>query len=177
MKLTHHQIRKLIRLHYEIECLHNEWVVLFDLRLSTGFRDKYTFGKATAIKHIDAMAFNCWPSKHLRRIAFEIKVSRPDFLKELKQPEKRWLAMLYSHYYYFVTPPALLKPSEIPQGCGLIKVIKQSDHHRLFISKPAPLREASPLPESFIASALRNAYRLRKQKDSSRGTKRKGGEE
>lgn len=52
--------------------------------------------------------------------AYEIKVNRGDFLRELEYQSKRIPAMAISNYFWFATPFGLIEPDEIPDGCGLI---------------------------------------------------------
>lgn len=160
MKISTEDIKKLIKRRYtniNWAGKNNEWVVLSEVRTNTGFRSKFSVGKVFTEKHIDMVAFNCWPSKGYLRVAFEIKISRNDFLMELKHPEKRWLAMMYFNQFYFVVVKGVVakdKLGELPKGCGLIEV---SDKLTLRTVWEAPIREASPLPDSFIVSLLRNA--------------------
>lgn len=87
-----------------------EWVFFEEVSVATGF----------ASKRMDAWAVNCYPSKSELR-GFEVKVSRGDFLKELKDPNKRKHAMSLCDRFYFVTPRGLIKLNELPAGCGLIE--------------------------------------------------------
>lgn len=96
------------------------WVIFKELRCGTGF------GKRSE-QRIDFYALHCYPSQHNRRIAFEIKVSRQDFLHELESPLKRRGAILLSNQFYFVTPPGLVDAKEIPIECGLMEIAPQSD--------------------------------------------------
>jgi len=140
----------------------NEWIVLSEIRTNTGFKSKWsTRGGPFGEKYIDTMAFNCWPSRGFLRIAFEIKTNRSDFLNELKKPEKRWLAMMYSHQFYFVAPKGIIEMCELPGECGLIEILEKDGKLKLHRMHEAPMTEASPLPDSFIASLLRNAYGAR----------------
>lgn len=91
------------------------WVFFKELRAGTGW------GKRSE-QRIDLWAIHPFPSRHVERIAFEVKVSRQDFLNELKDPLKRRGALLLSNRFYFVTPPGLARPEEIPIECGLIEV-------------------------------------------------------
>lgn len=59
---------------------------------------------------IDAYAVRLWQGRdapHYRRVAYEVKVSRSDFLAEMRSPEKRRTALALSHHYYFAMPAAL----------------------------------------------------------------------
>lgn len=98
-------------------CLHanrSEWMFLRELRAGTGR------GNASS-QRIDAFALNCYPYKSLKRICYEVKTSRADYLLELKQPLKRRIGMRYSNEFYFVTPAGLINVSELPAECGLIE--------------------------------------------------------
>jgi hypothetical protein len=58
----------------------------------------------------------------MKRVCYEVKTSRADFLCELKQPLKRRIGLRYSNEFYFVTPAGLLNTSELPIECGLVEV-------------------------------------------------------
>lgn len=164
MKIKSSDIKRLIRERYnsvKSQIKTARWVVLSEVRTNTGYKSKLSDGEPFIEKFIDMMAFDCWPSEGLTRVAFEIKTSRSDFLDELKRPEKRWLAMMYSHKFYYVAPKGVVEPPELPRGCGLVEVLEKDGKLKLYIAWPAPRREASPLPDSFIASLLRNAYKRR----------------
>lgn len=73
---------------------------------------------------LDGWAMNVWPSKGYRTIAYEIKVSRSDFLREMKDPGKRAWALTFTDEFYFVAPRHLIDPKELPDDCGLIEIAK-----------------------------------------------------
>jgi len=79
-------------------------------------------GFALGVRSLDAWAINVWPSSNFAKVAYEIKVSRSDFLRELKEPIKRREALLMSNSFFFVAPRGLIKPEELPIECGLIEV-------------------------------------------------------
>jgi hypothetical protein len=56
-----------------------EWATFFEVANSTG---------GGAVRSADAVAMSLYPSRGLRLHGFEIKVSRSDWLHELKQPDK-----------------------------------------------------------------------------------------
>lgn len=92
---------------------------------------------------IDAFAMRCWTSGigH-RRIAFEVKTSRADFLAEIRKPSKRATALELSHCYFFATPKGLVQPHEIPAECGLIEIDAKG---RTKIAVKAPVRQPRAL--------------------------------
>ena len=71
---------------------------------------------------VDFWAMACWNSLNHRRISYEIKTSRGDFLHEIKNPNKKEFAMRVSNEFYFVTPPGLIKEDELPEDCGLVEL-------------------------------------------------------
>lgn len=125
------------------------WVVWFEVRLGTGWG-------GTAQQSMDAFAMHEWPSESFHRVAYEIKISRGDFLRELKNPKKRRPAMRHSNQFYFITLPGVAKIEEIPADCGLIEVntdggLKEATRTVL----DAPFRDSIPPSWRFLAGAFR----------------------
>jgi len=140
--------------HSKGEDINSEQFAFFDeLRFSTG-----GFIGPTAI---DAWAMAVWPSLGFETYSFEVKVSRGDFLRELRNPGKRKPSMLISNYYYFVISGVdVATPSEIPEGCGLMVAGWNGDEVRILTKLPAPLRKSNAFTERFVASILRRAARI-----------------
>ena len=92
----------------------SEWLFLRELRVGTGRQN----GGA---QRVDAFALNTLPHTAMKRVCYEVKTSRADFISELKRPLKRRIGMRYSNEFYFVTPAALVNPTEIPAECGLVE--------------------------------------------------------
>ena len=92
----------------------SEWLFLRELRVGTGREN----GGA---QRLDAFALNTLPHMAMKRVCYEVKTSRADFLSELKRPLKRRIGMRYSNEFYFVTPAALVGIAEIPSECGLVE--------------------------------------------------------
>lgn len=136
----HHYHKALLELHPK-----REWAVIFELRIGTGYGH-------WADKSIDAFAINCWPSKGNRKIAYEIKRTRGDFLNELKQPLKRHPALMFSNEFYFVVPDGFVQPDELPQESGLIQV---SENGIALVTHKAPYRDAYPCTWPLFASIAR----------------------
>lgn len=127
----------------------HQWAFFPELAISTGSADR----------RIDAWAMNLWRSGHYQRVSYEIKVSRSDFLHELKQPAKRRFALHMSNEYYFVTPPGLVKPDELPIEAGLKEV--SYDRNLRTIVK-APWRECLPPNLHFLAALCRRIQKAEK---------------
>jgi hypothetical protein len=138
-----------------------EWVFLRELRVGTAADEVHFDAEAGQIvkagwaQRLDAFAVNCWPSKGFRRIAFEVKVTRSDFLSEIKDPGKRQAGLAMSNEFYFVTPRGLVDPSEIPPECGLIEVTPEGGRRK---TVAAPHRDVPELSMRSVVSMLRHAF-------------------
>ncbi len=130
----------------------SEWALFFELRNGTGRKNK-TLRKKDPPRYIDAFAINLWPSKKHRRIAYEIKVSRADFLKELKSPSKRQWAIEISNQFYFIAPQGIITLEELPDGCGLLEVV---DDEIVDVVK-APITEARDFSMTELCAVARQA--------------------
>src|SRR5215831_9498657 len=149
-----------------------EWLFLRELRVGTGRQN-------SSAQRLDAFALNTLPHMAMKRVCYEVKTSRADFLSELKRPLKRRIGMRYSNEFYFVTPSGLVITSEIPAECGLIEAghatvdeWKQlfSRHAGFFnydpatsaycmITIPAPWRDTPGPTWQLLAAMLRNQQR------------------
>jgi hypothetical protein len=121
------------------------WIVLPELRIGSGYG-------ADSEQRIDCWVMSAYPSDHMVKLAFEIKVSRGDFRQELKKPMKRRWALRYSNLFYFVAPPGLLKPEELPLEAGLMEPNAKG---QLAVSSEAPHRDAHPPAWRLVASIAR----------------------
>ena len=75
----------------------SEWLFLRELRVGTGYRN-------SSAQRLDAFALNTLPHTGMRRICYEVKTSRSDFLSELRNPLKRRMGIRYSNEFYFLMP-------------------------------------------------------------------------
>jgi hypothetical protein len=154
-----------------------EWVFLRELRIGTGHRHHEA-------QRLDAFALNCLPYHGMKRICYELKASRADFLGEIRRPLKRRIGMRFSNEFYFVTPAGMLDLLEVPVDCGLIEVgIAETDESRLLIRRhsgffyvdnatgaycmvvvAAPWRDTPGPTWQFAAAMLRNRQRALEEK-------------
>jgi hypothetical protein len=161
--VTSEDVKAILRRHYN-----SDWVFVDELRNGTGY-------SGGANGYMDGFAINCFPSRGFERIAFEIKLSRADFTRELRKPLKRKIALLYSNRFYFVTPPGLLKPDELPPEAGLWEIQepdpdefredgrkKYNRHPERWLREvaPAPHRDTPPPSWSLFCSMARRLKRL-----------------
>jgi len=150
----------------------SEWLFLRELRVGTGRHN----GNA---QRLDAFALNALPHTAMKRVCYEVKTSRADFLAELKHPLKRRIGMRYANEFYFVTPARLLDIAEIPPECGLIEAgLAMPDEWREYMRRqagffsfepesrqyclvavPAPWRDTPGPTWQLVAAMLRNQHR------------------
>lgn len=104
-------------------------------------------------RYADAVICSCWPSRGLWLGGIEVKVSRPDWLSELKSPEKSAEIQKYCSFWWVATPPGIVRDGELPETWGLIEVTRKQSK----TVKRAPKLEVAPLDMPFVASVLRNA--------------------
>ena len=111
MKITAEHLVKLIRQRYPLNRPNGfqTHVVLEQVPDGTGMY---------AGHHIDVAVFDLWPSKGLLRSAFEIKVSRSDFIRELQHPNKyKWVLEAF-HEFWYVAPKDVIHVEELPINVG-----------------------------------------------------------
>ena len=80
-------------------------------------------------------------------------MDRGDFKSELENPEKRAPAMDFAHYFAFIAPLGLIYPSEVPEHCGLIEVLKNGKLRTKV--KPHKLESPKSMGWDFIAQIAR----------------------
>jgi hypothetical protein len=143
---------------HSLKTLHpaDAWVFVTNLPTSTGGISTSWDGLTGRI--IDAFAIALWPSKGFERVAYEIKISRSDWLRELGNPLKRQEAMLLSNLFYFAVVPGVASEKEFNDrqlwGCGLLEIQEDGSVKKVI---RAPRRKAYPMPDWFICSFIRNA--------------------
>ena len=82
----------------------------------------------------------------------EVKVSRSDWLAELRQPEKAEAFRPYVHRWWLVIANHnIVQPGELPDGWGLMAKVGGV----LRAIKPAPLLTPDPMPGAMFASLMR----------------------
>lgn len=100
----------------------------------------------------DMIVQDLWPSKGLELHGHEVKVSRSDWLHELKRPEKAEEFRRYMHRWWLVVSDReIVRPGELPEGWGLLAVVGE----RLHAVVSAPPLSPEPMPPTLIAALLR----------------------
>jgi hypothetical protein len=139
------------------DSVYNPCVVLEQVPNATGWAQG---------RWIDVAVFQMWASKGLTRSAFEIKVSRSDFIAEMSNTEKhKWCKECF-HYFWFVAPKDIIKLEELPNGIGLM--CPRGD--KLVISRNAIKNENPKLDDYLLAAFMRASNKqIKKAEQLTRG--------
>jgi hypothetical protein len=108
------------------------------------------------LRRIDFWTLEPIKSKGFRATSYEIKISRADFRRDSE--DKQSGALKFCDRFYYVTPPALISKSEIPEWAGL----QEWDGVRFNQIKRAPAREKAEPTWEFIVSIMRNCGESRR---------------
>jgi len=96
-----------------------------------------------------------WPSTGNELHGFEVKVSRADWLNEVKNPRKNDSVKSYcDRWWLVIADEAMVKDGELPDDWGMM--VWQGRGRKLKIVKPAPKLDAAPMDHCFVASLLRH---------------------
>lgn len=128
----------------------HRWCVIEEMRLGSGF--------GTHERRIDLWALDCAPSRGNPAIAYEVKVSRSDFLKDLQSMVKQRGARMYSNEFWYAAPKGLIRPDEIPVWAGLLEIDPEQMDAEWYTGTqtiPAPHREKARPSWPFIVSLIR----------------------
>lgn len=106
-------------------------------------------------RYADAVAMNLFPSRGLTLSGFEIKVTRHDWQRELKNPHKAEEGIFrYCDYWWVVAPADIVKKDELPATWGLLEL---HDKRGLRQAVAAPRLKPQDITRPFIAALLRRA--------------------
>jgi hypothetical protein len=142
------ELTSLLRARHAKQGRRQQWIFLTNVRDTTGRP------KDRKRRYADAVAMNLWPSKGLTLHGFEIKVSRSDFLSELRDPGKSNEIKRYCDYWWLVIPSEdVIELGGVPDDWGVLC----ADNGSLKVIKRAPRLTPEPLSRGIVASLLRNA--------------------
>lgn len=91
-----------------------------------GLRKRYPqragkWANVVEFENIDFMAVACWASLEFAVHGHEVKVSRGDWLKELKNPNKSSPTMAMCDFWWLVAPKGVAKEEELPERWGFLE--------------------------------------------------------
>lgn len=126
-----------------------EYVVMFEVNEGTGTH----LGRRA-----DAIIASLWPSRGLELIGVEIKVSRSDWLAELKNPAKADHFAQHCDRWVVCAPSGVVKKPELPTGWGLWE---RRDNGTLRRSvQPGKNPQVQPMGRPFLMALLRARAKL-----------------
>jgi hypothetical protein len=114
------------------------WVLATEVEIGLGER-----------RRVDVLAVS-----GIEVIAYELKVSRSDFERELKDPRKRARAMELASSFYFCAPVGLINIIELPPRTGLMEVHALGGSH---VEHNAERKEPERPDWPLVAAILRAA--------------------
>lgn len=124
-----------------------EWALFFEVADGTGMNKRRT---------ADGILMNMYPSRGLTVHGLEFKVSRSDWTRELRDPDKAESIARFCDLWSVVAPKGLIDSKELPRTWGLIEV----DGTATRIKTQASERKATPLTRSFVASLVRSVAKV-----------------
>lgn len=136
--------------------------ILFGVRNDAGFNANRT---------ADAIAVGLWPSTGCTLEGFEIKVSRGDWLRELKDGSKSAAFMEHMDFWWLVAPGEIVNDDELPPAWGLmvprgtsLTVVRQAKRN----SAPAPM------PRGMLAALVKRASTKKSRDEDLRAAETRG---
>lgn len=137
--LTHRLFRK-----YDTseDAITDKYIVATQVRTSGSYTDR------TA----DAVVIGSWPSSGYQVEGFEVKISRSDWLNELKHSNKHLATKKYCHrFYLLIASETFVKPGELPDDWGMMV----AHGNGLKIVKQAPELVPEPMSVQFVTGLMR----------------------
>ena len=122
-----------------------EWCLLHEVSNGAGF---------SRTNSADVIFMGLWPSRGLEINGVEIKSSRTDWLREIKNPQKAEAIFKYCDRFWLAAEEkVVLNLNEIPATWGYML----ATGNKLKIIKEAPQLKPEPISRSFIAAMLKRA--------------------
>ncbi len=122
-----------------------EWALFHEVAEATGMSKR----------RADAIAMNLWESRGLAIHGFEIKISRSDWLRELREPAKAEAVMRNCDHWWVVAPKGIVLADEVPVTWGHYEV----DGRGICCARKAPQLDNAHVNgvRSFMAALIRRA--------------------
>lgn len=144
-KLTTPQLLEKLRQKYIGQS--GQWAFITQVRNGTGWN--------SVTRTADAMAMGMWPSTGLKLIGFELKVSRSDWLHEVKNPDKHQEMKQFCDEWYLVIPDmSIIKDGEVPEDWGIMAATGRGK--MIVVERKASKLEPVHVDRLFLASLFRN---------------------
>lgn len=137
-------IEKAIRKMYTGNGTYNRYAVISEVSNSTGY---------AASRWIDLLVIELFPSDGCHLHAIEIKCSRSDLVREVKDFDKSWAIERYCDYFSVALPEGMSMPPEVPADWGVLRVDESG--RAKFERKPKQRRDVWPPNRPLIAAIAR----------------------
>lgn len=101
-------------------------------------------------RRVDRVSMNLWASRGFQLLGFELKVTRGDWLRELKQPQKadQSLFRFLDEWWVITAPGVIAEVEEVPVTWGWAEVVGG----RLKTRKKAPRLTPLPITRAVLAT-------------------------
>lgn len=104
---------------------------------------------------LDFVAIDTWASGKLATHGVEVKVSRSDWLRELKDPSKSAPFLKWTTHFWLAVPDlSVARADELPEGWGLLVRRPYCGYWRLIAKAKPPRQMVEPIPPETLASLL-----------------------
>lgn len=113
----------------------------------------------------DFMAADTWASGRYAIHGFEVKVSRADWLTELRTPAKAEAFRPFCDYWWLVVSDRDIVRDDLPEGWGLLAATPSGAQLRRVVE--APWTTAMPMPADLRAALLRAAATTARRREGS----------
>ena len=125
------------------------FALLEEVRSGTGY--------SRQARYADALVCSCWPSRGLWIAGVEIKVSRSDWQRELREPAKSSDIQGWCDYWWIAAPAGVVRAGELPVTWGLLEYDASARaKSKLAVKVAAPKLAPEALTASFVASVMRS---------------------
>jgi hypothetical protein len=106
-------------------------------------------------RRLDLLRIGMWPSRGQHIIGHEVKVSRSDWLRELKEPAKADAWWAHLHEFWVAAPTGIVRPDELPDGWGLMTPPTRARGRRFRVVVQAARKTPSLDPRLLVEVARR----------------------
>lgn len=110
----------------------------------------------TELCAVDFVAFGVWGSTKWDVHGYEVKVSRGDWLRELRKPGKALPGMARCDFWWLAAPDGVIRDGELPDGWGMLLLTPRGTR----VVTPAP-RLRPPLGPRYVDGTLSPDYHFR----------------
>lgn len=147
-----------------------EWALFYEFQVKQGGR------------RADCIALNTWPSRDFKVIGFEIKASRSDWKREMRESAKNDMFVGQCDEFYLVTAKkGILKDGELPNGWGHLRLtgsgLRKEEQSNLTEAQDQPMKKAfwaklaakafdDGVPNERINAAKRQGFKEGKERAS-----------